>query len=198
VLAPGRRGRKKDQPITPEQAEALQARIEAGVPGKTGLEARWTLAAIGDWFRRTFQQQITVYQLRRFAQDRGLRMLCTADLARDIYRAGAEAPANGAEGRRGWVEPEVASRDYIESLARANAQAAQRMREIQQEQAAAPDPAPVLPVRRIGPKLGRNDRCPLDPTKKFKRCCGATGASWCVKLAGPPGQAAAPAAGPSA
>ncbi len=37
------------------------------------------------------------------------------------------------------------------------------------------------PVRREGPKLGRNDPCPLDPKKKFKNCCGATGAKGCLK-----------------
>ncbi|MCS6807942.1 MAG: preprotein translocase subunit SecA [Bacteroidota bacterium] len=31
------------------------------------------------------------------------------------------------------------------------------------------------------PKIGRNDPCPLDPTKKFKKCCGATGATHCLK-----------------
>ncbi|PAW77049.1 MAG: preprotein translocase subunit SecA [Verrucomicrobia bacterium Tous-C9LFEB] len=51
-------------------------------------------------------------------------------------------------------------------------------------EAAAPE-APVesapLPVRRTGPKLGRNDPCPLDPKKKFKNCCGALGEHTCIK-----------------
>jgi preprotein translocase subunit SecA len=38
-----------------------------------------------------------------------------------------------------------------------------------------------LPVRHTGPKLGRNDPCPLDPTKKFKNCCGASGSKHCLK-----------------
>jgi preprotein translocase subunit SecA len=46
---------------------------------------------------------------------------------------------------------------------------------------AAPEPEIHLPIRRTGPKLGRNDPCPLDPAKKFKNCCGATGEKYCVK-----------------
>ncbi len=41
--------------------------------------------------------------------------------------------------------------------------------------------AAAQPIRR-GPKMGRNDPCPLDPTKKFKKCCGATGAETCLKV----------------
>ncbi|MDE1171284.1 MAG: preprotein translocase subunit SecA [Verrucomicrobium sp.] len=40
----------------------------------------------------------------------------------------------------------------------------------------------VLPIRRSGPKLGRNDPCPIDPTKKFKNCCGKLGENGCIKL----------------
>ena len=28
------------------------------------------------------------------------------------------------------------------------------------------------PVRRTGPKIGRNDPCPCGSGKKFKQCCG--------------------------
>ncbi len=40
----------------------------------------------------------------------------------------------------------------------------------------------LVPVKRQGPKLGRNDPCPLDPKKKFKNCCGATGSKGCLKV----------------
>jgi preprotein translocase subunit SecA len=40
----------------------------------------------------------------------------------------------------------------------------------------------LVPVKRQGPKLGRNDPCPIDPKKKFKNCCGATGAKGCLKV----------------
>ncbi|CAF0703675.1 preprotein translocase subunit SecA [Candidatus Methylacidithermus pantelleriae] len=43
-------------------------------------------------------------------------------------------------------------------------------------------PEVVLPIRRAGPKMGRNDPCPLDPTKKFKHCCGALGEKTCIKV----------------
>jgi len=47
----------------------------------------------------------------------------------------------------------------------------------------AEEPAPEisLPIHREGPKLGRNDPCPLDPKKKFKNCCGASGSKFCLK-----------------
>jgi preprotein translocase subunit SecA len=37
------------------------------------------------------------------------------------------------------------------------------------------------PIVHTAPKIGRNDPCPFDPNKKFKRCCGANGAAHCVK-----------------
>ena len=40
----------------------------------------------------------------------------------------------------------------------------------------------LAPMKRQGPKLGRNDPCPLDANKKFKNCCGATGAKGCLKV----------------
>lgn len=40
----------------------------------------------------------------------------------------------------------------------------------------------LAPLRRPGPKLGRNDPCPLDPSKKFKNCCGASGSKVCFKV----------------
>ena len=33
--------------------------------------------------------------------------------------------------------------------------------------------APQTPVKREGPKVGRNDPCPCGSGKKFKKCCGA-------------------------
>ncbi len=33
------------------------------------------------------------------------------------------------------------------------------------------------PVRREGPRIGRNDPCPCGSGKKFKKCCGAPGRS---------------------
>jgi preprotein translocase subunit SecA len=33
----------------------------------------------------------------------------------------------------------------------------------------------VAPIRNRGPKVGRNDPCPCDSGKKYKKCCGAAG-----------------------
>jgi hypothetical protein len=38
-----------------------------------------------------------------------------------------------------------------------------------------------VPVRALTPKIGRNDPCPFDSSKKFKRCCGLKGGSYCIK-----------------
>jgi len=75
----------------------------------------------------------------------------------------------------------------LEQMARSNAAVAQMMARARNEK----DPAPAQPPEtdtgtvgtpvRLGPKLGRNDPCPLDPQKKFKRCCGAMGATRCQK-----------------
>jgi preprotein translocase subunit SecA len=46
---------------------------------------------------------------------------------------------------------------------------------------AEPNPEFKLPIRRSGKKLGRNDPCPIDPSKKFKHCCGAHGEKTCIK-----------------
>lgn len=46
-----------------------------------------------------------------------------------------------------------------------------------------PPGPPPPPVRHIGPKLGRNDPCPYDSTKKFKRCCGAQNLTYCQRAA---------------
>jgi len=43
------------------------------------------------------------------------------------------------------------------------------------------DDIPQKPVV-VEKKYGRNDPCPLDPKKKFKHCCGATGARTCEKV----------------
>lgn len=38
------------------------------------------------------------------------------------------------------------------------------------------------PIRRAAPKIKRNDSCPIDSNKKFKKCCGAKGINHCAKL----------------
>ena len=37
-------------------------------------------------------------------------------------------------------------------------------------------------IRNEGRVFGRNEKCPLDPNKKFKNCCGAEGHKTCVKI----------------
>jgi len=33
-------------------------------------------------------------------------------------------------------------------------------------------PAAPVPIRKSGPKVGRNDPCPCGSGKKYKKCCG--------------------------
>lgn len=37
------------------------------------------------------------------------------------------------------------------------------------------------PIRRLAPKMQRNDHCSIN-NKKFKKCCGADGSNFCKKL----------------
>jgi hypothetical protein len=37
------------------------------------------------------------------------------------------------------------------------------------------------PIRRLAPKMQRNDNCSIN-NKKFKKCCGADGSNFCKKL----------------
>lgn len=39
------------------------------------------------------------------------------------------------------------------------------------------------PIRRLAPKMQRNDFCLIN-NKKFKKCCGADGSNYCKKLLG--------------
>jgi hypothetical protein len=39
------------------------------------------------------------------------------------------------------------------------------------------------PVRRLAPKMQRNEHCQIN-NKKFKKCCGADGSNFCKKLLG--------------
>lgn len=36
-------------------------------------------------------------------------------------------------------------------------------------------------IKRESPKIGRNDKCPLNPDIKFKKCCGIKHKNICVK-----------------
>jgi hypothetical protein len=37
------------------------------------------------------------------------------------------------------------------------------------------------PIRRLAPKIQRNDLCQIN-NKKFKKCCGVDGSNFCKKL----------------
>jgi len=37
------------------------------------------------------------------------------------------------------------------------------------------------PIRRLAPKVNRNELCPINNIK-FKKCCGANGSNFCKKM----------------
>jgi transcriptional regulator with XRE-family HTH domain len=187
----GRRGRPKHRPLSPDEAESLHALLAAGRPGATGLAARWPAPEVIAWFKRKHSRPLSVHELRKFCADHGLSLAPTAEalgLEEDEPLPTEwplpdqdEAETAPAKRRRRSTAFERMNDDVVEQMMRANAEVARRMRESQQA-AAASATTPSGPAR-LGPKLGRNDPCPFDPTKKFKRCCGATGATRCLKSA---------------
>ena len=60
---------------------------------------------------------------------------------------------------------------------------------MQEQQEKLPEIGPYVqpyfrgPVRRLAPKMQRNDHCGIN-NKKFKKCCGSDGSNFCKKLLG--------------
>ncbi|MGO1394425.1 MAG: preprotein translocase subunit SecA [Halomonas sp.] len=72
-------------------------------------------------------------------------------------------------------EVDALERQRREALERETATAASRHDEPTDEQPGTPEEAPSIdgrPVRREGPKVGRNDPCICGSGKKYKQCCG--------------------------
>ncbi|MDR2863974.1 MAG: hypothetical protein LBV54_08945 [Puniceicoccales bacterium] len=69
------------------------------------------------------------------------------------------------------MESRALSDDDVAAMARENAAVAAKL-------SGAP-----RPYRAPSPKMGRNDPCPHNPALKFKRCCGANGGRYCLRIA---------------
>jgi transposase len=197
VATPSQRGRPKDRPLSLVETEALRARLAGGRPGATGMTALWTQEEIIRWFRRTHARPLTIHQLRRFCTERGLRLAPASDpiswlpgepVSESSIATTEVASASGLEEppprrrTRRPTSPDRLSEDEVEEMARANAEVARRLRESQQVAESVEEA--LAGTLRLGAKLGRNDPCPLDAAKKFKRCCGATGATRCFRMPG--------------
>jgi preprotein translocase subunit SecA len=72
------------------------------------------------------------------------------------------------------------SRPSAEQYTYANAEAVSEVADAVSAQIANENSAPKTIIN-TAPKIGRNDPCPFDPNKKFKKCCGAAGGTHCVK-----------------
>lgn len=210
-----RRGRPKEQTLTPEETEAVRARILSLRPADDPTPGNlWRADEIKSWFRRTYGRTLSIHQLRRVCTVAGLRLAPSPEIVDWLNEAEVEsvaAPdpkASGAEStgdddddegvftrKRGRPRKSEAfettrmSDRMMQEILKANAEAAQIMERARQQEAARQAEAlaanPVAPVR-LGPKIGRNDPCPFDPTIKFKRCCGAKGAVRCTRQAPEP------------
>ncbi|MBM3881167.1 MAG: hypothetical protein FJ387_15830 [Verrucomicrobia bacterium] len=208
-----RRGRLRDKPLTPSEVVALRAHIKASQDPVGNPLPTLTGKAVTAWFKRTFGRTLPICQLRRFCTEDGLKLALVpnadryaegervATLPSVVEPSGAapvvqapvvqapvfEAPEIGAlsaERKRGRprkdaprFDPEELTPEVLAAMEQSNQEVRRRMAE------QAPSPQPTAPVRLPAPKLGRNDPCPYDPGKKFKRCCGAQGAKWCLRQA---------------
>jgi len=207
-----RRGRPKERELTREETQALRAQIlslrpaDALAPGNL-----WRPDKIKSWFKQTYGRALSNKQLRRVCKDAGLRLAPSGEFLgflnameqRPESSSNPKGPENESAGfenddaevfgrKRGRPKKSDAfettrtSDPMMQRILKANAEAAEIMARARKREAAKQAQArgadPIAPVR-LGPKIGRNDPCPFDPTIKFKRCCGATGAVRCARHA---------------
>lgn len=178
VVEPKPRGRPKDLPLTVEESAALCDYLQAGQKGD-GIAADLSSEKVTAWFRETFGRTLTVHQLRKVCTKEGLKLAppdCSTTPESDGQ--GVLQPRRGRP-RKGFerADPEKLSARELAAMERSNAEMAERIA-AQREEAKSPKP-----VHNAFPKIARNDPCPFDPGKKFKRCCGADGAKWCLRQA---------------
>jgi hypothetical protein len=188
-LGSGRRGRRKDQPMSLEEQAALRAHLLARQGGADGLLPP---EAVKAWFWETFGRTITVHQLRRFCTEEGLRLEVPAEMTEGWHRRTSAVPTVEGPRPEGHVparkrgrprkseapsESGLISEAELEAMRRANEAVAARIGK------SVPGTAPIPePIKHTERRFGRNDPCPLDPRKKFKRCCGASGSRVCPRL----------------
>jgi hypothetical protein len=208
----GRRGRPKDKELTEEETQALRAQIVSIRPDEDLPPGNlWRPDQIKLWFKQTYGRTLSNKLLCRVCKDAGLRLapsgefrgfLNTMDLTPESSSppkgTGTESPRfddedadlfgrkRGRPKKSDDFETTRMSDQMMQKILKANAEAAEIMARAREREAAKQSQTrgadPITPVR-LGPKIGRNDPCPFDPTIKFKRCCGATGAVRCARQA---------------
>lgn len=192
ALRQRRRGRTKDRPLTANERRALVEHLQAGqMPAGGAAQPGLTARAVTVWFKEAFGHTLTVHQLRRVCTDEGLKLALPAgersrapETPTGPEVTGATPPVAVPRRKRGRprkdeavrTDPDRLSSDALAAMERSNAQVAERL--AAERKARIPPPA-----KNPAPKIHRNAPCPYDPKKKFKRCCGAQGAKWCLRQA---------------
>lgn len=187
-----RRGRTKDVPLTKANRRALIDYILERTDADGVPDPEMTEAVVRHWFVETYNRPLTVHQLRRVLTEERLKIVNAADEFREKNASGTakkRAAANQQAGetpktgrKRGrprknqvMVDPlrsGVLGEQELEAMEASNRET---LKKVSHE---APQP-----FRNPFEKLGRNDPCPYEPGKKFKNCCGAEAARWCLRLA---------------
>lgn len=192
MLARSKRGRPRNVPFAPSEEDSLREHLRKGQKPDGTVASYLTEPAIKAWFKARHGRTLTVHQLRKFCTEENWRLArpdrsAEADAFEDDSlpaippapkENSASSPTRRKRGRPRKDESprgeETHSEEMIAAMARANAEVMERLKA--QRKAAAPKPA-----QRAAPKLGRNDPCPFDPKKKFKRCCGREGLTYCKR-----------------
>jgi hypothetical protein len=196
MLARSKRGRPKNVPFTPSEDEWLREYLRKGQRPDGTAAPNLTESRVKTLFKQAHGRTLTVHQLRKFCTDEGWRLARPEseyaageflDELPEVSSKPIAPPASTSESplkrKRGRPRKELSADDssthsdeMIEAMARSNAEIVERLKKQRAE--AAPQP-----VRRVAPKLGRNDPCPFDSKKKFKRCCGRQGLTYCERQA---------------
>lgn len=165
VIAQGLPGPKEKIPINREEFEET-VRIIQSPPAQAGFDATaWTVPLIQRWFQQRFKRRPSVYQIRSLLMEAGIKL--TVKKNDESAFEGLLPNSTKTAGRPPKRRPQTRL-----ARARRGPRAAAAM-EYPVEVFATP------PIRRSQRKIGRNDPCPFDPSKKFKRCCGAEGLDYC-------------------
>ena len=128
------------------------------------VDQRWQehleeLTALGEAVRlRSYAQKnpLVEYKNEGFELFEGMLDDLRIDIARKVFKVRIRRRDERAPGESSVIQ---ASHSTMSSLARAG-----------ERKEASPD---KIQVKRVAPKVGRNDPCPCGSGKKFKNCCGA-------------------------
>lgn len=183
VLSRDRRGRPRNREFTLRESETLRAHLAAGQLPDGTAKPELSEYNVKEWFRGEHGRTLTVHQLRKFCMEEGMKLARATEAEMIAYGNYEEYPTEvrvERKPRRGRPPkgsaprpPQQLTQEDIEEMAKSNAEITARLK--------AQRAAKKVPQRRPAPRLQRNDPCPFDAKKKFKRCCGANGSTWCSR-----------------